>query len=136
MRPNFFLEGRGLPKKSGLGRKNARRGTMSRRGNPGPPARFDPIEDRQRHRLRVQPPKALNKDEVAEWFKIVNAAPADWFSDSNTGALEQYCRHVVAARRIATSRRKIRGARPELRIVLLGEICKVARLGLDGRGCR
>jgi hypothetical protein len=49
----------------------------------------------------VQPPKALNKDEVAEWFKIVNTAPADWFSDSNTGALEQYCRHVVAARRIA-----------------------------------
>jgi hypothetical protein len=74
---------------------------MSRRGNPGPPARFDPIEDRQRHGLRVQPPKSLNKDEVAEWFKIVNTAPADWFSDSNTGSLEQYCRHVVQARRVA-----------------------------------
>src|SRR5262249_59663979 len=25
----------------------------------------------------------------------------DWFSDSNTGSLEQYCRHVVQARRVA-----------------------------------
>src|SRR5262245_10306201 len=74
--------------------------SVSRHGR-GRPARFDPIEDRQRNKLRLQPPSSLNKEEAAEWSKIVNAAPADWFSDSNTGSLEQYCRHVVAARRIA-----------------------------------
>jgi hypothetical protein len=72
-----------------------------RRANTGPTPRFDPIETQDRKRLRVPPPKSLNKDEVAEWFRIVNTAPADWFSDSNTGSLEQYCRHVVQARRVA-----------------------------------
>ena len=37
----------------------------------------------------------------AEWDAVVSRMPADWFGRETHGMLAQYCRHVVAARRVA-----------------------------------
>lgn len=48
-------------------------------------------------------PTANLTDEQAEiWREVVNRLPADWFPAESWPLLEQYCRHVVRARRLAT----------------------------------
>ena len=50
---------------------------------------------------RPDAPYDLTDEQTEEWWAIVNRLPADWFPRETHGVLSQYCRHVVAARRIA-----------------------------------
>jgi hypothetical protein len=50
---------------------------------------------------RQRAPSDLTRDEAAIWNGVVNAEPADWFSGSTRPILAQYCRHIIAARRVA-----------------------------------
>lgn len=53
---------------------------------------------------RVQRPDApydLTDEQTEEWWAVVNRMPADWFPRETHGLLAQYCRHVVAARRVS-----------------------------------
>lgn len=50
---------------------------------------------------RPPPPPELTDEQAAEWLAVVNRLPADWFPRETHGMLAQYCRHVVAARRVA-----------------------------------
>ena len=49
---------------------------------------------------RPEPPTELTRDQAEEWLAIVNRMPADWVPRETHGMLAQYCRHVVASRRI------------------------------------
>lgn len=46
-------------------------------------------------------PRELSDEQAAEWRAIVDRMPADWFGRETHGLLIQYCRHFVAARRVA-----------------------------------
>ena len=50
---------------------------------------------------RPDPVPDLTEEQAAEWRAIVNRMPADWFPRETHGMLAQYCRHVVASRRVA-----------------------------------
>jgi chaperone required for assembly of F1-ATPase len=50
---------------------------------------------------RPLPPNELTPEQTEEWRAVVDRMPADWFPRETHGLLVQYCRHVVAARRIA-----------------------------------
>lgn len=50
---------------------------------------------------RPEPLRELTVEQADEWRAIVNRMPADWFPRETHGLLAQYCRHVVAARRVA-----------------------------------
>lgn len=50
---------------------------------------------------RPDPPTELTVEQAHEWRSITNRMPADWFPRETHGMLAQYCRHLVAARRIA-----------------------------------
>lgn len=50
---------------------------------------------------RPMPPQELGDEQKREWLAVVNRLPADWFPRETHPLLAQYCRHVVAARRIA-----------------------------------
>jgi hypothetical protein len=50
---------------------------------------------------RPEPPEELTDEQAHEWRCIVNRLPAEWFPTETHGLLSQYCRHVVAARRVA-----------------------------------
>ena len=50
---------------------------------------------------RPASPRDLTHEQAVEWRAIVNGMPADWFQRETHGLLSQYCRHVVAARRIS-----------------------------------
>ncbi len=50
---------------------------------------------------RPMPPVELGDEQKQEWLAVVNRLPADWFPRETHSMLAQYCRHVVAARRIA-----------------------------------
>ena len=50
---------------------------------------------------RPAPPPELSADLVDEWVRIVEVMPADWFGVQSHGVLMQYCRHRIAAKRIA-----------------------------------
>ena len=50
---------------------------------------------------RADAPYDLTDEQTEEWRKVVNRLPADWFPAETHAMLAQYCRHVVAARRIA-----------------------------------
>src|SRR5215210_2842313 len=51
--------------------------------------------------LRPGPPADLTGDQAVVWRDIVESLPADWVSRANAALMAAYCRHVVAARRIA-----------------------------------
>jgi hypothetical protein len=52
-------------------------------------------------RRALWPPKSLSeKAERKEWNKIINSVSPDWFNSQNLGLLEQYCHHMVAARKL------------------------------------
>lgn len=50
---------------------------------------------------RARPPSELTAEQADEWRAVVDRMPADWFPRETHAMLAQYCRHVVAARRIA-----------------------------------
>jgi hypothetical protein len=50
---------------------------------------------------RPEPPEELSAEQIAEWWAVVNSMPADWFPRETHGMLAQYCRHIVASRRVA-----------------------------------
>lgn len=50
---------------------------------------------------RPVPPDELTSEQADEWISVVDRLPADWFPRETHGMLTQYCRHVVAARRVA-----------------------------------
>jgi predicted deacetylase len=50
---------------------------------------------------RPEPMPELTSEQAIEWRQVVNRLPADWFPRETWGLLAQYCRHVVAARRVA-----------------------------------
>jgi hypothetical protein len=50
---------------------------------------------------RPKPPASLTNEQSFEWRRIVDSLPADWFTSETHNLLEQYCRHVVAARHVA-----------------------------------
>ncbi len=58
-------------------------------------------EERLARTPRVEPPPEMSDEEMEVWHSVVSVEPADWFSPSTTPLLTQYCRHVVAAKRIA-----------------------------------
>jgi len=51
--------------------------------------------------MRPDAPYDLTDEQSTEWRAVVNRMPADWFPRETHGMLAQYCRHVVAARRVA-----------------------------------
>jgi hypothetical protein len=50
---------------------------------------------------RAQAPAELTDEQADEWRAIVNRMPAEWFPRETHAMLAQYCRHVIAARRVA-----------------------------------
>jgi hypothetical protein len=50
---------------------------------------------------RPKPPEELTSEQSDEWVAVVNRLPAEWFQRETHGMLAQYCRHVVASRRVA-----------------------------------
>ena len=44
---------------------------------------------------RVRPPMELTDKQAAEFQRVINAMPADWFCPGNIAMLCQYCRHVI-----------------------------------------
>lgn len=50
---------------------------------------------------RPQPPHELTPEQADEWLAITERMPAEWFPRETHAMLTQYCRHVVAARRVA-----------------------------------
>jgi hypothetical protein len=50
---------------------------------------------------RPEPPTELTDEQADEWRAVVMRLPADWFPRETHALLTQYCRHVVAARRVA-----------------------------------
>lgn len=50
---------------------------------------------------RPDAPYDLTDEQTEEWWAVVNRLPSDWFPRETHGMLAQYCRHVVAARRVA-----------------------------------
>lgn len=50
---------------------------------------------------RPEPVAELTDEQAAVWVSVVNRLPADWFPRETLPMLAHYCRHVVAARRIA-----------------------------------
>ena len=50
---------------------------------------------------RPDPPEELTHDQAIEWVAVVNRMAADWFPREVHGMLVAYCRHVVAARKVA-----------------------------------
>ena len=50
---------------------------------------------------RPDAPYDLTDEEAEEWRAVVNTMPADHFMRGNYALLSQYCRHVLAARRLA-----------------------------------
>ena len=49
---------------------------------------------------RAKPPAGLTPEQSTEWLAIVDRMPAEWFPRETHSMLEQYCRHVVSARRV------------------------------------
>lgn len=75
---------------------NTKRGRKSL-GELTAPVRVGEIEIVQ----RLQPPHTLSDEECEVWVAVTSDRAPDHFSASNSHLLEQYCRHVVEARRIA-----------------------------------
>lgn len=48
-----------------------------------------------------EPPNELTEEMKLEWKAVVNRLPPDWFSRETHSLLTQYCRHILAARRVA-----------------------------------
>ena len=56
----------------------------------------------QRFRAPPEPPKSLSRLQAEVWRETCRRLPGDWFRDHHLALLRQYCRHVVAADRVAS----------------------------------
>ena len=84
---------------------------------------------------RPDAPYDLTDEESGEWRAIVNTMPPDHFMRGNFALLTQYCRHVVAARRLAllieTAAKQTEFDRKEFGVLLqlqAAESASIARL--------
>lgn len=59
---------------------------------------------------RPDAPDDLTLEQAEEWQAVVNRLPADWFPRETHGMLAQYCRHIIAARRVAAIIRQLEDA--------------------------
>lgn len=50
---------------------------------------------------RPEPPKELTAEQAEEWRAVTGRLKPDWFGRETHALLAQYCRHVVAAQKIA-----------------------------------
>jgi len=50
---------------------------------------------------RPSPPAELTVEQAAEWRAVVSRMAPEWFPRETHGLLATFCRHVVAARRVA-----------------------------------
>ena len=50
---------------------------------------------------RPDPPDELTEEQARVWYAVTESLPADWFGRETHDLLAQYCRHVVAARKVA-----------------------------------
>jgi hypothetical protein len=50
---------------------------------------------------RPDPPDELTEEQARVWYAVTESLPAEWFGRETHDILAQYCRHVVAARRVA-----------------------------------
>lgn len=50
---------------------------------------------------RPAPPAELTDEQATVWMTIVNSLPAEWFRPETHELLASYCRHAIAARRVA-----------------------------------
>lgn len=72
---------------------------------------------------RPDAPYDLTDEQTDEWRAIVASLPADWFQRGNHALLSQYCRHVIAARRIAQLIEKFAGE-PEIDLGAFADLLK------------
>jgi hypothetical protein len=56
---------------------------------------------------RPDAPYELTDEEAQEWWAIVDSLPADWFTRETYPLLAQYCKHVIASRRVSQIIRKL-----------------------------
>lgn len=56
----------------------------------------------ERFRAPPEPPKGLSARHAEVWRETTRRLPGDWFKDHHLRLLRQYCRHVVAADRVAS----------------------------------
>ena len=74
---------------------------MKQRGRPSYAALAIAADPQPVELIRRQvAPIDLTVEEVEVWDRIVENMPADWFSPPTVPLLSQYCRHVVACRRV------------------------------------
>jgi|SRR6185369_6305830 len=73
--------------------------TTPRKRGPRALVDFVPAELQVLDRLR--PPPELTDEEVEVWVAVTSSVEAGWFTPGNAPLLTQYCRHVIAAKRIA-----------------------------------
>jgi phage terminase small subunit len=73
---------------------------MGTRGRPSMAALMVP-ENPTEIIQRPDAPYELTDEEADEWRAVVNTMPAGHFMRGNFALLSQYCRHVIAARRVA-----------------------------------
>lgn len=58
-------------------------------------------QDRTETFDRIKPPSDLNDEETEVWAAVIATQEPDWFNEANCFLLAQYCRHVIAAKRVA-----------------------------------
>jgi uncharacterized protein (DUF1697 family) len=58
---------------------------------------------------RPDAPDTLTQEQRAVWESVVDALPAEWFRPEAYEVLVQYCRHAVAARRVAKLIQRMEG---------------------------
>jgi len=50
---------------------------------------------------RLEAPYDISDEAADVWRQVVESLPADWFTPASAPVLAQYCRTVIAARRVA-----------------------------------
>lgn len=69
-------------------------------------------------------PDDLTQEQADVWVKITNRMPADWFPAETWPLLGMYCRHVVAARRVAQMIEQVEGS-DDLEVETLDRLYKM-----------
>jgi hypothetical protein len=71
---------------------------MKQRGRPSPNlVALRPVETLP----RLPAPPELSADEAGVFRDVMNSSEGGWFTQANLPLLVQYCRHTIAARRLA-----------------------------------
>jgi len=59
---------------------------------------------------RPDAPDELTEEQSRIWYAVTGSLPADWFGRETHEVLAQYCRHTIAARRVAQLIRSFEGS--------------------------